>query len=403
MGFLDFFKGKKKTTDGKVYTGLQGLIIDSLEKSGDENVEIIKAVFNEMEKEKKEEKPITTEQIEKTVKNYQQGNIKKQEIQKETSLSNNTNDNLELTLTEAEQLLLSKFLHPTDISSWYERDYLSFWNAVLPRKIKDELDYLIKKNILVEEKSLAFKLEYKSDSELKKILKENGLKVSGSKTEKAIRIAENLPELAKNIVIDKKLYKCSDKVMELVKNYKANIEKLKIETLEKIFLLCSEFNYEKALQKWRNYNKKLVFREDENLNKNHCLFCMKIIMEYVPKALDGIPENLLLDARKMAIKCLFTNEAMRSSAYYQTNYKYPLNVCAGKLSYFANNKFKIYQAQQYIEKGKNAKIKILGCENGCIECQYFNQKIYDINNVPEVPNPKCTHEYGCRCTYTIIL
>lgn len=33
----------------------------------------------------------------------------------------------------------------------------------------------------------------------------------------------------------------------------------------------------------------------------------------------------------------------------------------------------------------------------CDSCRAFEDKIFDESALPEIPNPNCTSEFGCRC------
>lgn len=400
MGIFDFLKKKEEKNNGKIYTGLQGLIVDALEKSGDENVEIVKKIFDESEPPKTES--IKENEINEVVGDMlNTGAITSKLAKKYDSVKAVNENQIEATLTAAEQELLIKFMTPTDLEYWFKQDYLSYWNSVLSREIKKELQFFIENQILVEEKSLAYKLEYKSDSDLKKICKENGLKVSGSKSEKAIRIAENLPELAEKIVTDKVFYKCNTPVLELVKQYKEKKDEKEKQTKEKCIELCFNKEYQKAIDELKKWSDSLVFPKDlQTYNINTMLFELKVIMENIPKALNGIPENVLTDARKITIINILFNENKYISSMYQTNYKYNLSTCSRLLHLFSNNIHRIFEARKTKKEHPelNMKLKVnCSCEGACYECSINSDKLYTLDNPPELPNPNCKNENGCRC------
>ena len=53
--------------------------------------------------------------------------------------------------------------------------------------------------------------------------------------------------------------------------------------------------------------------------------------------------------------------------------------------------------KQYLANGI-WKVKILPAKDSCESCKKNANKVYTIKKVPELPNPKCTHEMGCRCS-----
>jgi len=400
MGLFDFFKNKKNNNQGKVYTGMKGTIIESLKEAGDENIDLIEKVFDEYEPPKT--KPIVEKEIDNIVGDMlDTGAMTSQLAHKYEQVEAINEKEIVVTLTAAEQELLTKFLTPTDIEYWFNQDYLSYWNSILPREIKEELKFFIENQILIEEKSLVYKLEYKSDAEMKKICKENGLKVSGSKNEKAIRIAENIPEIAEKIIPKKILYKCNSPVIELINSYKNKIANEQKELEEKFIDLCFKNEYQNAINAFCEWNKKLVFPHDaETFYLNKMLFELKIIMENIPKILDKIPENVLKDARAKAIISIIFNNKPNISNLYQTNFKYNLASCVYLLMNYARNCYEVYEARIRQKENPNWHLKFkvsCSCENACYECCIHNDKEFSLDNPPEIPNPNCKNENGCRC------
>jgi hypothetical protein len=43
------------------------------------------------------------------------------------------------------------------------------------------------------------------------------------------------------------------------------------------------------------------------------------------------------------------------------------------------------------------KVEILGSEDSCPACKKLAGKRFSIDNIPELPYERCTHEMGCRC------
>ena len=44
-------------------------------------------------------------------------------------------------------------------------------------------------------------------------------------------------------------------------------------------------------------------------------------------------------------------------------------------------------------------VQILTTPESCNSCKKLEGKRYILSNVPELPNPNCTDEMGCRCVY----
>jgi hypothetical protein len=57
---------------------------------------------------------------------------------------------------------------------------------------------------------------------------------------------------------------------------------------------------------------------------------------------------------------------------------------------------------EWQENGAVRNIEILGANDSCIHCKENNgkkQSIIDALENPLIPNGRCSHKYGCRCTY----
>lgn len=62
-----------------------------------------------------------------------------------------------------------------------------------------------------------------------------------------------------------------------------------------------------------------------------------------------------------------------------------------------------YNLWQYQHGGVVTHVKILPAKRPCSSCLELSRKQYSLDKVPELPNPKCTHELGCRCTHTPVI
>jgi hypothetical protein len=55
--------------------------------------------------------------------------------------------------------------------------------------------------------------------------------------------------------------------------------------------------------------------------------------------------------------------------------------------------------KQYKDSGVVQYVEILATPESCDSCKKLEGKRYKLSEAPELPNPYCTHEMGCRCVY----
>ena len=106
----------------------------------------------------------------------------------------------------AHLLLLSKFLHGSSTEYYVNADY---WDPVLKEKPAKAIARFIEEQML-EPLDILSRIHLKYNiPDLKKLLKERGLKVSGNKTVLVERLFENDPSGMEKIVAEIQMFKCS--------------------------------------------------------------------------------------------------------------------------------------------------------------------------------------------------
>jgi hypothetical protein len=59
-------------------------------------------------------------------------------------------------------------------------------------------------------------------------------------------------------------------------------------------------------------------------------------------------------------------------------------------------------ALENIRDGLATKVRILANRDSCPYCQAM-ERVYDFDEVPELPHEACSHPDGCRCFYAPVL
>jgi hypothetical protein len=140
--------------------------------------------------------------------------------------------------------LLSLFQNPRTLDNPYWQEA---WSETLNRPYKSVIEYFIKQNLLTEasnEQKLAVSLRV---SDIKQVLKENRLKVSGTKTELLNRLIENMPEEAKKIASSvSDVYACTNDGTKIAQAYKNKIDIKRQDAEEEVRIFLKQKKVNKA-------------------------------------------------------------------------------------------------------------------------------------------------------------
>lgn len=307
-------------------------------------------------------------------------------------------------LSKAHLLLLSKFLQSESRDRFSGDDN---WSAVLKEPAGKAVDRLLDIG-LIELCDLEGLLEAKFRvPELKQLLKESGLKVSGKKRELAKRLADENRETARRAVGDFKAFICTSEGGRLASDFVAQ-EKAEKDAADQMIASCLRVgDYSGAATGRYQFEKNRVFSAGLGIDwasldtKQHAQSLSKIFAN-TPSILDGMPEEVISELRIAAAMDMLwgTN---RASAYLPKGFKtgHRLNAdTAARMMIF--HSYSLQRLERYRQSGADS-IEVSGVEDGrhCDACREIQGKRFSIKNPPELPFPKCTCEIGCRCSYLV--
>lgn len=319
----------------------------------------------------------------------------------------------EILNTSPKLLLVSKFTTGNTIE-----DITNFngWEQVLGDNPRNYINQLLALGILVPA-DLEVQLSLKcSVEELKKLLKQRGLRVAGSKDILVKRLVEADPEEVKSLVGGLKAYKCSDEAKVIADQYlsaekdksqiyedkitnllkegklkeacllKAKNEISKVFPLPRIFY-GQKFNYNECIASWSNYDPgETIKRLEYTLNAR-------------PKILSPLNDEQMNRVCFVAALGFF----MDKRKYIKTlpdelNNIFHFNkaIAVGMVEFYGLHRFNLEQWRNNINI-KQVKILHIKDELSCDVCHSLDGKILTIDDVPELPNKDCTSIKGCRC------
>jgi hypothetical protein len=290
--------------------------------------------------------------------------------------------------TLAHSQLLSRFLRPANPDSVTGLTYLE---SALGESCQSAirgfiLDGLLEPYVLSKEEhaQLLFKL-----TELKDLARERGLKLSGSKEELARRLlTADLSGISAIIAArEHRLVQCSAFGVAFADRYSQRRQAIEgsVETA------LREGKPEEAIRSLESFEAELGFARPDS-ERERRLREVRPIMSGHPRALHPHPELQSRDVRASAAMVML---GIKRSRDFPPDIEERINVL---VSYGQNHRNLQSWRQSRCVRG----VGILGSADGpCEECTKLHNRVWSLDDVPELPNPGCTTPGGCRCVYSI--
>jgi len=304
----------------------------------------------------------------------------------------------------AHLLLMSKFRNGDSPTRYRDADY---WEAALREKPAKVIEQFIKEEML-EPAELPELLNYKfKASDLKSMLKEKGLKVSGRKEELIRRLIDNDAKAMSEATKGLDLYRCTAAGKHLAEHYLEG-ERIKREAAEQevLSLLAGE-EYSKAVRVVVQHEATQVFARGigidwKNYDGTSDVESLRSILNTTPAILKGIEEDQLRQLRPAAgMMHLWGISTARHwlPEGLETGIHLDGDTACRMLVFHAHY---LRHMKAYKEAGIRT-VEVSGADDGatCSECRRISGEEYRIEDVPELPYAKCTCESGCRCTVVV--
>lgn len=299
--------------------------------------------------------------------------------------------------SNAHLLLLSKFLHPNSIDEFAKADY---WNIALGENAKQAIKRFFDEEMLLQA-DLEGQLDYKfKATELKNMLKERGLKVSGRKDELITRLIQADPENMKKIVKGTTIVLCSEHGRAIAEQYLSDELAKRTKLNEIIGEYLRQRNFREASLAVASFEAQQVFPRGVGISwKNHNptsnINALNAIFAFKPMVLSQLENNLLEMLRFSAGMdyLLGTNNAQWLPPDFETGLTID-KVTAARM--FISNAYYHSSITQYRTSGVVNHVQILS-KNCCENCMKLSGKKFNLNAVPELPYEHCTRETGCNC------
>lgn len=300
----------------------------------------------------------------------------------------------------AHYLLLTKFLYPQDTN---HLEGSEDWKRALGEDPHGAIRRFIEEGLLesVELAELVNR-RYKV-SDLKKMLQQRGLAVTGRKDELISRLIEADPEGMKRAVSGMTLLRCSPKGRQVAEEYLAQ-EQAKRERLENgVVSDLKNRKFRDAALKIASYETEQVFLRGMGIDWKHYdpsndIELLQAIFRAKPKRLSFLTDAQLESARVAAGMRVLMWDVGQAVKWLEANQ--PEMGASCKVAIFDLESSARFQVEitRLRRLGIHKWVRINTCNDDhvCEACRKLSSKRYPIDRVPELPYEKCTSEV-CRC------
>jgi hypothetical protein len=308
--------------------------------------------------------------------------------------------------SKAHLLLLSKFIDANCFEDFAKNDYWkNCWNNILREPSKQAIKRFADEGMLMTTTDLNDLLSYKYKvTELKDILKQRNLPVSGRKDEKIQRLAQADANGMRKAVAELALLKCTQRGQEIAQQYLV-VEKEKRSNVEKqVIEYLTKRRFKEASLTVAAYENEQVFSRGisvdwEHYNPNHDIEVLNTVFNSKPSIVAQLRDDKLEALRIGAamMELWGTNTARKwLPDNFETGLSLDNDTVARMFLFHASNRA---QLEGYSQDGVSPYVEILATPESCDSCRKLEGKRYKLSNTPELPNPNCTHRMGCRCVY----
>lgn len=307
--------------------------------------------------------------------------------------------------TMAHDLLLSKFLRANDPSSFDGCDY---WTAPLGRPVQQVLKQAIADGLLVPDDNLERRLDYKARvTDLKHILRERKLKVSGKKAELIARVIGADRASAERIVEGVNLFRCSDSERERLQAVLEREKRNRQETEEAVLGAIQEHRFSDAASIVVKFEAAQVFPRGVGLSWDaSCAQTLRESIESIfgpkwPKLLATVPqesrEAIRVTAAMFKIWGFFNSERC-----FPDGLDLGTHIERGEVpKMLVSHALHLEHLKEYRNMGRDGvngvEILIVEDNSTCDRCRALKGQTFSLSKVPEIPHEKCTSTVGCRC------
>lgn len=302
--------------------------------------------------------------------------------------------------SKAHLLLLSKFIHAHNPEDFTKSDD---WKNVLDELPKQAIKRFFDEGMLIAaDLNALLSYKYKS-AELKDMLKQRSLPVSGRKDEMVQRLVQADPNSMKKATAGLTILECTQRGYEIAEQYLAAEREKRARVEQQVMEYLKKRKFKEASLEVAAYESEQVFSRGigidwKHYNPSRDIEMLNTIFSSKPKILAKL-DNEKLEALRLGAAMMGLWGKNMAKEWLPANYETGLafdNDTAARMFFF----YASYRAtlEQYRKSGVVKYVEILAAQDSCEAWKKLTKKRYKLNEVPELPYEHCTHEMGCRCT-----
>ncbi len=304
--------------------------------------------------------------------------------------------------SEAHLLLLSKFLIGQELKNMTA----AYWDRPLGEPAAAAVQRFIALAWLMPA-TLAAKLGSRfRASDLKPLLKERGLRMSGRKDELIERLiaADETGMMA--LVAEMKVYECSPEARVRAGQYKLEQAEKRATTEDRALNQLRAHDFAGASQTVAAFEATQVFSRGIGIDwskhdVSRGVGQLKIIFETKPTILDSLADAEW-EPLRVAVGMMALWGTGGAKTWLPVSFvgvaKFDADTAARMLLFASNHKLRLAEYRQLSVRGVRIKeFQVSVTTDSCQTCKKMAGKRYGLNNLPELPHAECTHPYGCRC------
>lgn len=305
--------------------------------------------------------------------------------------------------SKAHLLFLSKFIHAQQPDYFAKSDY---WGKVLDEPPEQAIKRFVDEGILMNA-DLNELLSYKYKvNELKDMLKQRSLSVSGRKDEMIQRMMQIDPNGMKEAATGLTLLKCTQHGREIAEQYTASEKEKRIKVDQQVMEYIGKRMFREASMAVASYEAEQVFSRGIGIDwknydgKPQTNILNSIFNNDKPEILSKLDDSKLETLRIGAAMMELWGENTASKwlpPNFETGSSIDNDSAARMLLFNSQHKETL---KGYAESGvQYVEILAANDSNSCESCKKLSGQRFKLGRVPELPNPNCTYKLGCRCVY----